>query len=130
MSFTHVESLRDVLADAVDADINTGAGTAVLEIQDASSTVLASISLQNPAFGASSAGVITLAGVPLSDADANATGTASKFLIKDRDAAGVLTGAAGSVTATGGGGDIELSSVGITEHDTVTISALTYTASL
>lgn len=130
MSFTHVESLRNVLADAVDTDINTGAGTAVLEIQTSGAVVLATINLDNPAFGAASAGVITLAGVPLSDTNADSTGTAERWLIKDRDGAAVLTGGANSVTLAAGGGDIELSSLGITAGDTVTITSLTYTASV
>jgi len=65
MAITHNTATRNVLADAVDAAINTGSGTATLVIKDGAS-VSATINLQNPAFGAASGGTITLAGVTLS----------------------------------------------------------------
>ena len=116
--------MRNTLADAVDAAINTGAGTAVLEIL-ATATVLATINLQNPAFGAASSGVITLAGVTLSDTSADATGTADGFQIKDRNGTVVLSG---TVTGLSGGGDIELDNTSIVATQQVDITALTYTA--
>ena len=124
MALTHSTAMRNVLADAVDTAINTGSGTATLVIKD-SSTVLATINLQNPAFGASSSGTITLAGVPLEDASADGTGTADSFDIEDRDGTVVVSG---TVTATSGGGDIELDNTSINATQSVAITSLTYSA--
>ena len=124
MALTHSTVARDGISNGIDDPSNTGAGTAILIIK-ASSTALATINLQNPAFGASSTGVITLAGVPLSDASADATGTADGFDIEDRDGTVVLSG---SVTGLSGGGDIELDNTSIVATQEVKITSLTYTA--
>lgn len=76
--------LRNVLADAIDDEVNTGAGTAQLLFETAGDVEVATIDLANPAFGAAAAGVITLAGVTLSDADATG-GTAAQVSMYDRD---------------------------------------------
>jgi len=123
MTLTHVTALRSTLADAVDAAINTGAGTATLKIR-ASTTDLIVFNLQNPAFGAASSGVITLAGVPISTTAA-ATGTADNFQILDRDGTLLVSG---SVTATGGGGDIEATNTSIATSQDADLTSLTYTA--
>lgn len=123
MALTHSTATRSTLADAFDDVVNTGAGTATLVIKDGA-TPLVTIDLQSPAFGAASSGVITLAGVPLS-ATASAGGTADGFDIEDRDGTVV---ASGTVTATGGGGDIELDNTSIASDQTVEITSLTYTA--
>lgn len=126
MAVTHATALRSVLADAVDNYLNTTGSTdasADLQIR-ASSTVLVEFTLQNPAFGSASSGVITLAGTPLS-ATASATGTADNFLIRDRANATALSG---SVTATGGGGDITVSNTSIANGQSCSLDSLTYTA--
>lgn len=126
MALVHVTAVRNTLADAIDTAVNTGAGTATIEFQTAGSVEVATINLGNPAFGAAASGTITL---NATTDDTNATGNASpvtKFVLKDRDGAEVLTG---SVTATSGGGDIELSAVIIGAGSTVSITSLTYSAS-
>lgn len=121
MSLTHVTALRNTLADAVDAAINSGAGTAVLEILDGA-TLLVSFNLQNPAFGAAASGIITLQGTTIS-ATAGASGTADGFQIKDRDGTVLISGA---VTATGGGGDIEVTNTNIASGQACDLDSLTY----
>lgn len=122
-AITHATATRNAISDAVDAHINTGGGTAVLKIRQ-STTDLVSFNLQNPAFGASSSGTITLAGVPIA-ATAGAAGTADGFQILDRGGALVLSG---SVTGNGGGGDIEVSNTSIANGQSCSLTALTYTA--
>ncbi len=126
MALTHVAALRNTLADAVDAAIN--AGTTDTEgdiILKASSTEIVTIDFQDPAFGVASAGIITLAGVPL-NANAGDTGVVDNFEIRDRDNALVLSG---TVTGTGGGGDIEMDNTSVTSGQNVEITSLTYAAS-
>lgn len=126
MALTHATALRNAIADAVDNYLNTTGSTdatADLELLDAAVSLVV-INLQNPAFGAAASGVITLAGVPLSNT-AGASGTVDNFAIRDRDNADAITG---TVTGTGGGGDIEVTNTSITSGQTVQITSLTYTA--
>lgn len=132
MAWSISTALRTTLADAIDDAVNTGSGTAVIEIRTGSApgignaatgTLLASISLSNPAFGNAASGVITLSGVPLS-VTAAATGTAGYCRMKDRNGTAV---GEGSVTATGGGGDLTLASTSISSGATVRITSGTIT---
>lgn len=124
MALTHVTAVRNTLADAIDDAVNAGAGAGTLEFQTSGDVEVATLTFSDPAFGAASSGTIT-AGT-ITD-DTNATGgTVSKFRIFDSSSTEVLSG---TVTATGGGGDIELSSVSVGAGDTVSLTSLTYTAS-
>lgn len=107
MALTLEASMRDGIADAIDDLINTGAGTAELRFETSGDAEVATISLQNPAFTDAAAGLITLNGLPLQDNDATG-GTIAKFTIYDRNGNRQLSG---TVTTTGGGGDIELPSL-------------------
>lgn len=127
MAVTHVTALRNTVADAVDNYLNTTGSTdasADMQIQNSSDTVLIEFTLQNPAFGASSSGTITAAGVPIS-ASAAATGTASKGRLRDRaNADAVLF----SVTASGGGGDVIVTNTSVSSGQSCSLTALTYSA--
>ena len=113
--------LRNVLGDAIDAEINTGAGTAQLKFETSGDAALATIDLQNPAFGAAAAGVITLQGTPLSDTNASA-GTVAQASIYDRDATKQL-----EMTVGTGAQEITISSTAIGAGDTVQLTSLTIT---
>jgi hypothetical protein len=75
---------RNAACDAIVDLIDAGAsGTGYVEIRE-STTVLVTIQLQDPAFGAAAAGVATLLGVPLSGT-AGAAGDADNFIVYDDD---------------------------------------------
>ena len=114
-------ALRNVLADAIDAEINTGAGTAALQFETSGDVEVATINLQNPAFGAAAAGVITLQGVPLSDSSATG-GTVAQASIYDRDATKQL-----EMTVGTGGQEIVISSTSVGATDQVDLTSLTIT---
>ncbi|NOR70970.1 MAG: hypothetical protein GQ532_14955 [Methylomarinum sp.] len=125
MPLTHTTATRNVVADAVVDLLDVGAtdATGDLVYMTSGDVEVAILAMANPAFGAAASGVAT-AGV-IAD-DTNATGgTVAKFKLQDRNNLETLQG---SVTATSGGGDIELSSVAIGATDTVATSSLTYTA--
>ena len=113
--------LRNVLADAIDNEINTGAGTATLEFETSGDVEVATINLQNPAFGAAATGVITLQGVPLSDSSATG-GTTAQASIYDRDATKQL-----EMTVGTSGTEIIISSTTIGATDQVDLTSLTIT---
>lgn len=129
MALTHIATLRNTLADAAVDALDVGSTDATGDLQIATSTgfstILATLTFANPAFGPASGGITTANSIT-SDTNAANTGTAVAFRVRDRNNSEVFRG---SVTVTGGGGDLQLSSVGITAGDTVSITSMTYTAS-
>lgn len=127
----------DAVVDLVDAGTTDANGDLVIydgtppadaDTALSGNTVLARVELQNPAWGAAAdaapGGQSTLQGTPLSDNSIDATGTASFFRMFDRDNGTVLQG---TVTATGGGGDIEVNSLAFQISATFTITSGTIT---
>lgn len=84
---------------------------------------LATLILSNPAFGTSVNGVAT-ANLISPDVSIANTGTATWFRIYNRDDGAVIDG---TVTATGGGGDLMFDSVEFVKGGTVQINRLTAT---
>jgi archaellin len=84
---------------------------------------VATLGFSNPAFGAASSGTATANAI--SDDTSATGGTIAKFKTQDRDNSEVYQG---NVTLSGGGGDIELSSLNIIASDTVQMASLTYSA--
>lgn len=109
---------RNAACNAV-VDLLDG-GTIVM--QTSGGVEVATLTLGSPAFGASATGTATANAIT---ADADATGgTIAQATFRTSGAADLFTV---SVTATGGGGDIELSSVVIGAGDTVSLSSYTHT---
>lgn len=111
----------DAVVDLIDAGSTDASGDLVY--QTAGDAEVATCVMSNPAFGAASAGTATANAIT---DDTNATGgTTTKFSMQDRDNTEVYEG---SVTGTGGGGDIELSGgTVIGAGSTVSTSSLTHT---
>jgi len=125
MTLAHVAAIRNSLADLVVDAIDAGAGAGSIEFQTSGDVEVATLTFSDPAFGAASSGTATANSIA---SDTNATGgTIAKFRVFDSDSNEVFSG---SVTASGGGGDIEITSVAIGAGDTVSISSLTYSASV
>ena len=123
---THVNAVRTTMGNAaVDAiDAGTTDTTGDLIIMDSADSAIARLSwTATPAFGNTTSGVATMNAI--NDEASALGGTAALFKFQDRDNGEVMRG---TVTGSGGGGDIELSSVNISPGDTVSISSLTYTA--
>lgn len=134
MAIKHSNALRSTRAQATRDAVDGGSGAAVLQIRSgtqpagpdtaASGTLLASITLNDPAF-TESGGVLTIDESPaITDSSADNTGTASWFRILTSAGTAVLDG---SVTATGNGGDLTLSTVSIVSGAAVTITGGTIT---
>lgn len=123
MAVTHPTAVRNAIADLVVDRIDAGAGAGTLVFQTAGDVEVATLTFSDPAFGAAGSGTATAAAIT---ADSSATGgTIAKARAFDSVAAEVF---ACSVTATGGGGDIELNSVVVSAGQEVSVSSLTYTA--
>lgn len=124
-------SVRNARLDTVESTIGTAA---ILEIRSGSApadcatadsgTLLASMTLPSDWMAAASSGSKAKSGT-WSDASANNTGTAGHFRIKD--SGGTTCHIQGTVTASGGGGDLTLDNTSIASAQSVTISSFTIT---
>lgn len=103
--------------------IRTGAQPATPATAD-SGTLLAEFTLASD-WATQASGVLTFSSVPLS-ATAVGSGTAGHYRVKD--SAGTTTHMQGSVTATGGGGDMTVDNPVIASGQTVQITGWTITA--
>ena len=125
LSVTVRNARLDAIETAIGAsptlEIRTGAQPANCAAAD-SGTLLASMTLPSNWMNDASGGTKTLSGT-WEDLSADNTGTAGHFRIKQ----GATCHLQGNVTATGGGGQLELSSVSISATQSVTITAFTIT---
>ena len=132
MSITLPTATRTALCDLFVDRFDAGAGAGTIQIRSgtrpasaneaATGTLLATVTLIDPAFGAASSGAATVAD-PVS-VTAAATGTATWWRGLDSNAAVVCDG---KVTATGGGGDLTLATVELVSGFTVDITGGTIT---
>ena len=104
-------------------EIRTGAQPANCGAAD-SGTLLASMTLPSDWMAAASGGQVAKSGT-WEDLSANAAGTAAHFRVKD--SGGSTCHMQGSVTATGGGGDLTLDNVSIALGQIVRITSFTIT---
>lgn len=127
-------AVRNGMLDAVETVIGTAA---VLKIYDLTAgapadcaaaitgTVLATITLPSDWMAAASSGSKAKSGT-WQDASADATGVADFWRLFSSD--GTTCGAQGTVTATGGGGDMTLDNTSIAAAQSVTITSFALTA--
>lgn len=117
-----VVDLLDAGSGAGTLDIRSGTQPAAAT-DTATGTLLCTVTLADPAFGTSSSGTATMAGVPVSGTGL-AAGTAGWARVKDSDGNVAFDG---SVTGTGGGGQIELATTTISIGLTVQVTSCTVT---
>lgn len=127
MAITLNTTLKNALLDGIDSVFNSGtleirSGSAPGAGNAATGTVLATITLPADAFAAASGGTKAAQGT-WQDLAADASGTAGYFRMT-----GGSNTLEGTVTATGGGGDLTLDSIAITAGQQVTITSLTLTS--
>lgn len=103
--------------------LDEGTPPGTLVFQSSGDVEIATLTFSNPAFGAAVNGTATANAIT---ADASATGgTVAKARLKNAAGTDKIIC---SVTATGGGGDIELDDVTITATQNVAMTSLTYSA--
>lgn len=118
-----LDTIESTISTAPILRIRSGSVPATCATAD-SGTVLAEMTLPSDWMAAASSGAKAKSGT-WNDTSANATGTAAHFRIYD--SSGTTCHMQGTVTASGGGGDLTLDSVSITSTQTVTITGFTLT---
>lgn len=124
MAVTHPSSMRNLIADQVTAQADVGSTFAEMVLQDTGSTALVILGMSSTAFGAASTGLATA--FAISTGTVIVAGTATKGIIRSSTQNNTVVSF--SVTSSGGGGDVELTSNILSTGQTVEITSLTYTA--
>lgn len=118
MTVTLQDVARNAACDAV-VDLLDGGS---VQFQTSADAEVATLDLANPAFGSATNGTATANSIT-ADTDA-AGGEITKAVFRDSSDSAVFEV---TVTASGGGGTIEMSSVNIGEGDTVSLTSYTHT---
>lgn len=121
MALTLETTLRNVLANAITGELDTGATFADMRLETSADAEVATIVFLNPSFGAAATGTITLLGVPISDTSATG-GLVAQFSLFDRDGTKALEG-----VVQVSGADLDLSSLSVGVADTVELTSFTIT---
>jgi hypothetical protein len=125
MAITHSIAAKKASTDAVVDLVDAGDAAGYFTICDGAS-VLATITFSDPAFSAAdNDGLATADTTPALSAAATGAGDADNFKVYDSNNVLIFSG---TITATGGGGDMTLDNVSIASGQTVTISSFTYDA--
>lgn len=132
MALQYSAAVRNAQLDALETaigvsavlKIRTGAAPANVATAD-SGTVLATMTLPSDWLAAASSGSKAKSGT-WQDTSADASGTAGHFRIYASD--GTTAHIQGTVTATGGGGDLTLDNTSIAAGQSITINTFTITA--
>ena len=125
MPITLTTNTRNIATNSIVDLIDTGTTnpTGSINIYTSGLTILlVTLNFSNPAYGNSLNGRAT--GNPVANGVALASGTASIFTVVNRNGVEIFRG---TVSGTGGGGDIELSSILIATSQIISISSSTFT---
>ncbi len=132
MALQFSAAVRNAELDAIETAIGTGAvlkirsGSAPADVATADSgTVLATLTLPSDWMAAASGGSKAKSGT-WQDSSADATGTAAHFRLYASD--GTTAHAQGTVTATGGGGDLTVDNTSFASGQSFTVTTFTLTA--
>lgn len=129
MAVTHPSSMRALITNTVAATLNGGSTFGQLVFQAAASTQLCANTFASTAFGLATTNSSGQAVAnTIVDGTVLVTGTATIAVCQAATQAREAW--RGSVTSTGGGGDIELSSNVLSSGQTVSMTSLTYTSPL
>lgn len=126
-------NVRSAMADAAVDLIDAGPAAGAVQIRTggqpaaagaaATGTLLGTLTLSDPAFGAAANGVATASPIT-GDSSADASGTAGWYRVLDSTGATVMDGA---ISEAGGGGDMILSETDIVAGGTISVTSWTVT---
>lgn len=129
------QATAKVMCDAAVDQVDAGSGAGYVEIRTgsqpatantaASGTLLGTLTMSDPAFGAATTAspAVATASAITSDTTADASGTAGWFRIYDSADTACWDG---NITATGGGGDMEMDTVSVVAGGTIAISSFVF----
>lgn len=114
----------DAIVDLLDAG-NEAARFLLTDTADGAGSVIATITLNDPAFGAASNGVASLDVDPVPSATASATDTAAGWALQSMNSGTPTTVLSGTIGT--GSEDLDIDNTSVTSGQTVNITSLTVT---
>ncbi len=134
MALSFAINTANAILNQITARIDLGAGAGTVTLYSGTvpvnantalsgNTVLAVLTAADPSAAAASAKTLTLNAIT-QDASADATGDATFFRVMDSDANVVLQG---TVSAVGGGGDLQMNTVSVVSGGPVQITSCSFT---
>lgn len=126
MTYTVSDPARNAAVNAVTALFNVGSANPGGQIlMRSSTTTIATLQMNNPAFGASSSGSAAMdtTGTIQGTVTPSGSSTIDRFRMSNRDGTTIIDGNAGSVATSGA--DINLSSVVVNQNDVIQLTGLT-----
>ena len=134
MALSFAAATAHALLDAITARVDAGSAAGFIRIYDGAmpatadtalsgNTMLAELTCSDPSAAAASAKTLTFSAIT-QDASADASGTATFFRIVDSDSNVVLQG---DITASGGGGAIEMNTTSIIAGGPIQITNASFT---
>lgn len=120
MTLSITVSARASMLDGFETYMLVGSGTANFTVYQGN-TSLAVFPLNATPFGAAVSDSLVLASTPISSTGTEVAGTANRFIITNQNGDTALSG---TISAVGGGGDIEAPSLTVTAAATQTLNAL------
>jgi hypothetical protein len=126
-------AVRNAMLNSIETTVGTAAVLKIRTLAPPSDcatadtgTVLASITLASDWAAAASGGTKAWSGLPVTDASIDASGTAAHWRLYASD--GTTCHAQGTVTVTGGGGDLTVDSTAFVAAQAFNVTAWTWTA--
>jgi len=126
MTYTVADTVRNAAVNAAVDLIDVGSANPGGQVlMRSASTTIATLQMNNPAFGAAASGSAAMDTTGVIDGTVSPSGasTIDRFRIVNRDGTTLFDGAAGSVATSGA--DINLSSVVVNQNDVIELTGLT-----
>lgn len=123
MALTFATGIKAARASAVLAKISSGTGPGILKWMTTANATLVTFNLPEPE-GVVSATGITWDFSPAVTAAAGNTGTAGKYRLTNSAGAFAIEG---TITASGGGGDLEITNTSVASGQSCSMTSLVYT---
>lgn len=120
MTLSIALAARALMLDGLEDSMEVGGGTANLTVYQ-TNTSLAVFPLAATPFGSGNLDSIVLASTPINSTGTEVAGTANRFVITNQNGDATLSG---TISAIGGGGDIEVPGLTVTAAATQTLNAL------
>ena len=135
MSFQFSPAARNAALDAIEGAIGTGPKLQIRSstlpdttTQTDAGNLLVEIDLPSDWLETAATGVKTIKGIWTGTGTAAASGGTNAGHFRIKNTAGTVTHVQGTITITGGGGDMELDNPNIAQNQSVTVTTFTLTA--
>ena len=120
MTLTIATATRALMLDGFEDSMEVGSGTANFTVYQ-TNTALCVFPLAATPFGAATSDAAAVASAPINSTGTEVAGTANRFVLTNQNGDTVMSG---TISAVGGGGDLEVPALTVTAAATQTLNSL------